>query len=185
MKQLQPQNRTPRALLRRAWPLAAIPATALLAGCGGSNASSATSAASSTAAPAQSTASPATENNAAVAVTAKPSKVGSILAAGPKRLTVYVFEADKEGASSCGQSCAAVWPPVRAGGTIVARGGLDVTKLSRITRADGTRQVTYNGHPLYFYARDGDKSDAYGQGIKSFGASWYVLSPSGNKIDKS
>ncbi len=46
-------------------------------------------------------------------------------------------------------------------------------------------QVTYKGHPLYYFAKDGDAGDAYGQGSKSFGAGWYVLAPSGKKIDKS
>jgi predicted lipoprotein with Yx(FWY)xxD motif len=45
--------------------------------------------------------------------------------------------------------------------------------------------VTYNGHPLYFFARDKDDGDAYGQGISSFGSDWYVLTPSGDKLDNS
>jgi predicted lipoprotein with Yx(FWY)xxD motif len=57
--------------------------------------------------------------------------------------------------------------------------------LGTITRPDGTMQVTYKGHPLYFYAKDGDAGDAYGEGLKSFGADWYVLTPAGKKIDKS
>ena len=57
--------------------------------------------------------------------------------------------------------------------------------LGTTTRPDGSKQVTYKGHPLYFYARDGDSGDAYGQAIKSFGAEWYVLSASGNKVDTS
>jgi predicted lipoprotein with Yx(FWY)xxD motif len=66
-----------------------------------------------------------------------------------------------------------------------ATGGALATKLATITRSDGTTQVTYNGHPLYHYAKDGDAGDAYGQGVKGFGAGWYVLGPSGNKIDTS
>jgi predicted lipoprotein with Yx(FWY)xxD motif len=54
-----------------------------------------------------------------------------------------------------------------------------------IARKDGTKQVTYNGHPLYFYFKDKDEGDTYGQGSKTFGAPWYVLAPSGNKVDKS
>ena len=57
--------------------------------------------------------------------------------------------------------------------------------LGTITRPDGTTQVTYKGHPLYYFRKDGDAGDAYGQGAKAFGAGWYVLAPSGNKIDKS
>ena len=71
---------------------------------------------------------------------------------------------------------------MQASGAIAARGGVEVTKLSRIARPDGTRQVTYNGHPLYYYARDRGPGDARGQGLASFGASWYALAPSGNRL---
>ena len=64
-------------------------------------------------------------------------------------------------------------------------GSAKAADLGTITRPDGTKQVTYNGHPLYYFARDGDRSDAYGQGVKQFGASWYVLAPSGKKVDTS
>jgi predicted lipoprotein with Yx(FWY)xxD motif len=57
--------------------------------------------------------------------------------------------------------------------------------LGAITRSDGSKQVTYKGHPLYFFVKDKDSGDAYGQGAKAFGADWYVLAPSGNKIDES
>ena len=56
--------------------------------------------------------------------------------------------------------------------------------LGTTPRPDGTTQVTYKGHPLYYFAKDKDAGDSYGQGSKSFGAGWYVLAPSGNKIDK-
>jgi predicted lipoprotein with Yx(FWY)xxD motif len=96
-----------------------------------------------------------------------------------------MFEADKGPASSCTGECGAVWPPVTASGQAHATGGATAAKLGTITRSDGTTQVTYNGHPLYYYAKDGDAGDTYGQGIKGFGAGWYVLAPSGNKIDTS
>ena len=57
--------------------------------------------------------------------------------------------------------------------------------LGTITRADGTTQVTYKGHPLYYFVKDKDDGDAYGEGSTAFGAGWYVLSPSGNKVDNS
>lgn len=59
--------------------------------------------------------------------------------------------------------------------------------LGTITRADGTTQVTYSGHPLYFFVKDvkdGDPGDAYREAVKAFGAEWYVVAPSGKKIDK-
>jgi predicted lipoprotein with Yx(FWY)xxD motif len=166
---------------------ALVLAGVLASGCGSSKKSSASTAGSTASPAAQGAPTGAGESasGAAMTVRTKQSKLGSILAAGPKRLTVYLFEADTGATSSCVAACASVWPPVQASGTIVAHGGVDITKVSRITRPDGTKQVTYNGHPLYYYARDGDRSDAYGQGLKSFGAAWYVLAPSGNKIDKS
>jgi predicted lipoprotein with Yx(FWY)xxD motif len=57
--------------------------------------------------------------------------------------------------------------------------------LGTITRPDGTKQVTYKGHPLYLFIRDKDDGDAYGQGATQFGANWYSLSSSGNKVDLS
>ena len=163
---------------------AATVIAAILSGCGSSsksssNASSATRATSAASSGAQ------TAENAAppVAVSAKGSKLGTILAAGPKRMTVYLFEGDAGSSSTCTGACTSVWPPVT--GTATASAGAMSADLGTITRADGTKQVTYKGHPLYFYARDGDKGDAYGEGLKSFGSDWYVLAPSGNKVDKS
>jgi predicted lipoprotein with Yx(FWY)xxD motif len=98
---------------------------------------------------------------------------------------VYLFEGDTGSSSSCSGECAAVWPPVTTTGMPQATGGASATKLGTITRSGGITQVTYNGHPLYYYSKDGDAGDAYGQGIKAFGAGWYVLTPSGNKIDTS
>jgi predicted lipoprotein with Yx(FWY)xxD motif len=100
-------------------------------------------------------------------------------------MTVYLFEADKGAASSCSGACAGAWPPVRTSAQATSAGGAMAADLGTLTRSDGTKQVTYKGHPLYFFVRDGDKGDAYGQGVKAFGASWYVLAPSGSKVDRS
>jgi predicted lipoprotein with Yx(FWY)xxD motif len=119
-----------------------------------------------------------------VAVESKHAKLGTILAAGPKKLTVYMFEADKGTTSSCSGACAKVWPPVTTSGAPTAVAGAESADLGTTKRSDGTEQVTYKGHPLYFYDDDKDAGDAYGQGSKAFGASWYVLQPSGAKIDE-
>jgi predicted lipoprotein with Yx(FWY)xxD motif len=100
-------------------------------------------------------------------------------------MTVYLFEADTGSSSTCSGACASVWPPVTTGGQPQAGGRAMASELATITRPDGSKQVTYNGHPLYYYSRDGDAGDAYGAGIKSYGAKWYVLAPSGKKIDNS
>jgi predicted lipoprotein with Yx(FWY)xxD motif len=122
---------------------------------------------------------------AGLAVASKSSKLGTILAAGPKKMTVYMFEADKGSQSACSGACAGGWPPVTSAGAAIAAGAARTADLGTITRSDGTKQVTYAGHPLYFFVKDKDGGDAYGQGSKAFGAGWYVLAPSGSKIDKS
>jgi predicted lipoprotein with Yx(FWY)xxD motif len=169
---------------------AAAAVAALLAGCGSSSSSSSSSTAASTPASTASTQSTtaSTSTTAAsgsgVAVESKHAKLGTILAAGPKRLTVYLFEADKGTTSSCSGACAKVWPPVTTSGAPTAVAGAVSADLGTTKRSDGTEQVTYKGHPLYFYDDDKDSGDAYGQGLKLFGASWYVLEPSGAKIDE-
>jgi predicted lipoprotein with Yx(FWY)xxD motif len=175
-------------------------ALVLLAGCGSSKKSTtegsanagATSAATTTAAsgsayghtPAATTTSAST-GSSGIMVTSKHAKLGAILAAGPKKLTVYLFEGDKGAASACSGACASAWPPVTTSGAASAAGAAQSADLSTITRPDGTKQVTYKGHPLYYFAKDRDAGDAYGQGVKAFGASWYVLAPSGKKVDES
>ncbi len=176
--------------MRHPLSLGAAAAVVVLAGGCGSSGKSTTTAAPPTASTAAQTTTPASASAPAasaggVVVSDKHDKLGSILAAGPKKLTVYLFEADKGSASSCSGVCAQVWPPVTTTGSTKAGGSASSGDLGTITRADGTKQVTYNGHPLYYYAKDKDSGDAYGQGSKSFGAPWYVLSPSGSKVDKS
>ncbi len=174
--------------------LAVLGAAALLAtGCGSSKSSSSTTSASGYPAESEKSTSTAAATTPAttaaaggVVVTVKhASKLGTILAAGPKKLTVYMFEGDKGASSSCSGACASVWPPVTSTGAATAAGVANSADLGTITRADGTTQVTYKGHPLYFFARDKDSGDAYGEGVNGFGASWYVIAPSGAKVDNS
>lgn len=171
------------------------------AGCGGSSksasnaggyapvgTSSTQSAAASSAASASTTSAsttPAGSTATAVVVSTKHDKLGTILSAGSKHLTVYMFEGDKGTSSACTGACAKVWPPVTTSAAASASGAAVAGDLGTITRSDGTMQVTYKGHPLYWFARDGDAGDAYGQGVVGFGSSWYVISPSGKKVDES
>jgi predicted lipoprotein with Yx(FWY)xxD motif len=160
-------------------------ALALLAGCGSSSSSSSTAASAPASTPTQSTATSTTAAaSSAVAVQTKHGKLGTILAAGPKRLTVYMFEGDKGTTSSCSGACAQAWPPVTTEGKPSAAGAAVAADLGTTMRSDGTEQVTYKGHPLYFYDDDKDSGDAYGEGSKEFGASWYVLKPNGSKVDE-
>jgi predicted lipoprotein with Yx(FWY)xxD motif len=157
----------------------------LLAGCGSSSKSSSSSSAAETTPAAATTPSSTAASAPGVTIATKHDKLGTILDAGPKHMTVYLFEADKNGQSACSGECAKAWPPVTTSGEPQAGGQAVQSDLSTITRPDGTKQVTYKGHPLYFFIKDGDAGDAYGEGSKAFGASWYVMKPSGAKIDES
>jgi predicted lipoprotein with Yx(FWY)xxD motif len=103
-----------------------------------------------------------------------------------KGWTLYMFTADSPTTSNCTEQiipgCAKVWPPLRAQGAPVAGKGIIASKLGRLKRSDGRTQVTYNGHPLYYFRGAGaDKKpgDVKGQG---FSRLWYVLSPKGTPI---
>ncbi len=107
---------------------------------------------------------------------------GKFLADGQGR-ALYLFEADKSSTSTCTGACAAAWPPVTASVMPMAGGGVSQSLLGTTKRADGTEQVTYNGHPLYYFAADTGAGMVKGQGSKEFGAGWYVLNAKGSKID--
>jgi len=177
--------------------VAATALTAALSGCGGSSHSSSTGSGASTSAKAVSTGSTvgaygagsagtAASGSSAkgVTVTVKHAKLGSVLAAGPKRLTVYLFEGDHGRVSACSGACAKAWPPVTSAAA-TAGPGAKASDIAMITRSDGTKQVTYKGHPLYYFVKDKDDGDTYGEGVKAFGADWYAVSPAGAKIDES
>ena len=99
--------------------------------------------------------------------------------------TLYLFEADKGGTSTCAGACAAAWPPVTASGMPTAGSGVNEALLGTVKRSDGTEQLTYNHHPLYYFAADTAAGAAHGQGVKAFGAEWYVVGTTGSKIDTS
>src|SRR3974390_292514 len=84
--------------------------------------------------------------------------------------TLYLFQADKNGTSACTEACAAAWPPYTVTGAPQAGSGVSQALLGTITRPDGTMQLTYNGHPLYYFTADAAGGTARGQGLKAFGA---------------
>ena len=107
---------------------------------------------------------------------------GKFLADGQGR-ALYLFAADKSSTSTCTGACAATWPPVTASAMPIADGGVSQSLLGTTKRADGTEQLTYNGHPLYYFSADTGSGMAKGQGTKAFGADWYVVNAKGSKID--
>jgi predicted lipoprotein with Yx(FWY)xxD motif len=114
-------------------------------------------------------------------ITTTTSSGGSFLTNGAGR-AVYLFMADSSGKSNCDGACAAAWPPVIAAGQPTASGGAQASDLSTISRSDGTKQVTYNGHPLYYFEGDTGPGTDKGQGLNGFGALWYLVTPSGSSI---
>src|SRR6478672_8093707 len=152
----------------------AVPAL-LLAACGTS--SSTSSAGSSS----QASGSPSSVAAATVTVETHSGPVGTYLTDGSGR-TLYLFVADTGGKSACSTTCAKYWPPLTTTGSPNAAGTAKAAMLSTITRADGSKQVTYSGHPLYYFAGDAAAGDLKGQGVNGFGAKWWVVSPAGASI---
>jgi predicted lipoprotein with Yx(FWY)xxD motif len=107
------------------------------------------------------------------------SRLGRILVDSTGR-TLYLFKADVGMKSACSGACAVAWPPLT--GKPTAGPGVTASKLGTITRSDGKRQVTYNGHPLYLFALDHKPGDVKGQGVTAFGAAWFAVSPAGNQV---
>lgn len=118
----------------------------------------------------------------AATVSAGNSALGHIVVDGKGR-TLYLFEKDRRGRSACSGTCATYWPPLLAQGKPKAGRGTKASLLGTIRRADGKRQVTYAGHPLYRYLPDTKPGQTLGQDSHLFGAGWYVLSPAGKKIE--
>jgi predicted lipoprotein with Yx(FWY)xxD motif len=152
----------------------AIASALLAAACGGT--SPTTAASSPSASPA---ASPAAAG-ATIAV-ATNSKLGQILVDG-RGITVYLFVVDTGTTSTCYTSCAAVWPPVLTTGAPQAGAGATASLLGTTTRTDGKIEVTYAGHPLYYFIQDKAVGDTTGQGVNGFGGLWWVMSPAGAAI---
>ena len=96
--------------------------------------------------------------------------------------TLYLFKKDLGTKSACFDACADAWPPLRANGKPTVGTGATASLVGTTARADGKPQVTYNGQPLYLYAGDEEPGDTNGQGLTTFGAPWWVLSPAGNQV---
>jgi predicted lipoprotein with Yx(FWY)xxD motif len=154
--------------------LGALLAAALLAaacGSSGTSGGSSTPAAGSTA----------TGSAAALVITTKSGSAGTYLTDGSGR-AVYLWTKDGMNKSECSGACASAWPPVPASGTMTASGGAVSADLSSITRSDGSKQLTYDGHPLYYFSGDSGPGTTNGQGNDGFGAKWWLVSTSGASI---
>jgi predicted lipoprotein with Yx(FWY)xxD motif len=127
--------------------------------------------------------SPAASAARAARVQVRSGPLGRYLVDGRGR-SLYLFEKDRGGRSACYGSCASVWPPLMATGHVARGAGVSAAKLGTVARRGGGREVTYAGHPLYFYAGDSRAGQLKGEGLNQFGAPWDIVAPSGRGIDR-
>lgn len=154
---------------------AAIVLALILAACGGDETPTDTGPAPTTGATGAETGA---TGPAGAQVTTSEADLGTILTDAEGR-TLYLFEADTDGTSTCYDDCAANWPALTTDGEPQAGDGVDASLLGTTERDDGTVQVTYAGQPLYYFAGDAAAGDTNGQGVSEV---WYVVAPDGSKI---
>jgi predicted lipoprotein with Yx(FWY)xxD motif len=141
----------------------------LVAGCAQSQAPTP---APTTAAPTQVTPTPVPDT---IGVTTNP-QYGPILTdANGKTLYYFTKDTPGSGTSVCTLGCPGAWPPFNAADIRVSP-PLQASDFGTITRADGTKQTTWKGWPLYYYAADTAAGDTKGYGINGF---WYMIAPTG------
>jgi predicted lipoprotein with Yx(FWY)xxD motif len=157
--------------------LAAVSAAAVAAGCGSSN-SYGGGGNASTATPAS-----ATTSAKAPALAVKNTSLGRALVDSKGR-TLYLFGYDTKDATRCSGDCATNWPPATSSATPKVGSGVSKGKLKVIRRSDGSRQLSYAGHPLYRFKGDSKTGDVKGQGVNAFGGVWNLVAPSGAAITK-
>jgi predicted lipoprotein with Yx(FWY)xxD motif len=119
----------------------------------------------------------------ALSVNVATSSLGSYLTDGQGR-TLYLFTRDSAMTSSCSGGCTSVWPPLTAASAVQAGTGASAALLGTTTNSGGQKQVTYNGHPLYYYVGDVNPGDTHGEQLDQFGGLWYVVSPTGAQITR-
>jgi predicted lipoprotein with Yx(FWY)xxD motif len=167
-------------------PLAviAIAVVGIAAGCGSDDDGSASGGGSGAygAPPASTMVGTATAPAGAAMVSTAGGELGEHLV-GPNGHTLYLFEKDTGSTSTCSGACARDWPPLLTTGPPTAGGGAQAGMLGTTTRDDGSTEVTYAGHPLYYYAGDTAPGQTAGQELDAYGAEWYVLAPSGEAVE--
>ncbi len=157
----------------RLWPpgpLGVLVLSLVLAGCGSSN-----TGATQARAP----------GGSGALVTPASSPLGTIVVSSSGR-SLYAFAEDTPTTSRCTDACTQTWGPLSANGNPRYGSGIEIgiegTLLGTITRSNGSRQVSYSGHPLYTYSGDTGAGQTNGQG---FGGAWHVVSASGEVISAS
>jgi predicted lipoprotein with Yx(FWY)xxD motif len=114
---------------------------------------------------------------ATLGITADDSEYGTMLF-DERGQAIYLFDKETSDEAQCYDDCATAWPPVLTEGPPEADGDVDAALLGTTERDDGSTQVTYNGHPLYFYA-DEDPGEVLCHDVDDFGGTWLVVTPEG------
>jgi len=122
-------------------------------------------------------------SNTQAVVKMRTTPLGKILVAANGK-TLYLFMHDTGTKSTCTGACATYWPPLITTGAPKAGAGVNAALLGTTRRANGQMQVTYHGHPLYFYVKDAKAGQTSGEGVSAFGAKWFAVSPAGVKVVK-
>ena len=154
----------------------AVVTALIISGCGGASGSSY----SAPKVPSKSPGTTGAAGGAPLDVATDP-KLGKIIVDAKGR-TLYDFVIDKGTMSVCYGACASLWPPYTTNGKPVAGPGVSATLIGTAKRKDGSSEVTYAGHPLYYYAPDQKRGQITGQALNQFGAPWYALAPNGREI---
>lgn len=168
-----------RLRARRLAPLAIAIALVGAAACGeddGGTADGPDAGQQSPTAPASPTASTPADSEATVAVSDSPA--GQILV-DSEGVTLYMFDPDEMGESTCYDDCEALWPPLAVTSDPVAGDGVDESLLGTVERDDGSTQVTYGDWPLYYYAEDTAAGEVNGQAFQEV---WWVMDPQGQPV---
>jgi predicted lipoprotein with Yx(FWY)xxD motif len=118
---------------------------------------------------------------ASASISVKQTSLGKTLSDANGR-TLYLFAPDKPNVSTLSAAGRAIWPPFTSSRHPTAIGGAQASQIGTVTGGGSPAQVTYRGHPLYYFAGDRKPGQTAGQGLNDFGGRWYVLSAAGGAI---
>jgi predicted lipoprotein with Yx(FWY)xxD motif len=155
------------------WAPAGLAGVALIAAACGTTSSSTGASGGASGAPSSASSQPAASGSAVKTMTIG----GATVLTNAQGMTLYWFAPDTSTTSNCNGTCAKYWPPVK--GPVTAGSGVTGT-LGTITRSDGSKQATYNGHPLYTYVADTAPGQAKGNGLNLSGGVWHEVTASGS-----
>lgn len=172
------------------WVPAMVAVVAVVSACGGGQGTATPGSATPSAPESGTDASPATEPapstsgtasgavGSGVTVRTGDSDFGRMLFDGEGQ-AIYLFDKERTSRPACYKACAQAWPPVLSDGIPNAAGAVRPALLGTTTRSDGTVQVTYGGHPLYYYAHEGP-GQVLCHNVSEFGGLWLVVTPPGD-----